>query len=282
MQCDAIQAVNNLHQLAGLYADSLATRLPHGPSIIAGVGLCSMVAYELATQLHHRGQQVQLLVVFESVPVTQAKLALPVIDETVTSELLHVWCSLYQLILESGSSQQQQVQQQQPPAWQDMLKHLYRLPSYEEQLDYVSTMQPTEMDLQIWDSRVHEKVSRVLHLIQLLHSYQPEDSLHCPVIVVHEGSQQTAPLKAAEVLAGIADDSWKHVAPALLPLVACSMTGDKAVASNAGMASAVEAAILGAINGPVSKAVAESQEEARPCGQLGVVIPLNSLCAESR
>ena len=281
MQGNAMQEVANLHQLAGLYADSLVTHLPHGPCIIAGVGLCSMAAFELAAQLHHRGQQVQLLMVFESVPVTQAKLALPVIDEAVTSELLHVWCSLYQLIVESASSQQQQVQQQQLPALQDMLNHLYTLP-YEQQLDSVSTMRPADMDVQTWDNTVHEILSRVLHLMQLLHSYQPRDSLHCPVLVVHEGRQQPAHPKVSDILAWVTDDSWKHVAPALLPLVACSITGDEAAASNAGMVSPLEAATLRAISGPASRAGAESRVTARPCDQLAAVVPLNSLCAESR
>ena len=302
-----MQEVTDLQQLAVLYADCLALHLLCGPCAIAGVGLSCMVAYEVTTLLCNRGQEVQLLTVFESPPIADARLALPALDETVTSELLHVWCGLYQLLAESASPSQQSVMHesvysqqhvlhesdlshlqhvqqgagQQLPALQDMLHHLYKLPSYEQQLEYVSTFRPAGMDPQLWDTRVHEMLSRVLHLMQLLHSYQPRDVARCPVLVVHRGMQKQAPVRVTDILAQIADDSWKHVAPALLPVMTYSMTAEATVAANsAHMVSTLQEAMVVAVQGRA--AAEELQQQAMDGSLLAAAIPLNKLCPETR
>ncbi len=254
----------DLHQLAGLYAGALEQHLFNAPCIIAGVGLYTMAALELSTQLHHMGRHV---------------------------DLLHVWCSLYQLILESVSSQplQQQQQQQRLPELADMLRHLYSLQSYEAQLDFVSTLCPAGMEAHVWDNRVHETLSQVLHLMQLLHSYQPRERLPCPAVLVHKQEVrhlQQDPMRVTELLGRVADDSWRQVAPALLPITACSMTASAGSGiSHDAIASAVGTAIRGAVR---SSAVSnfgsmDQQEVSSSTAQLdAAVIPLNKLCPDNR
>ena len=290
-----MQQVTDLHQLATLYADSLIQHLPAGPCIIAGVGLSSMVAFELTLQLHHRHQQVQLLTVFESVPVSVARLALPGLDEALTAELVHVWCALYHLLVEtasqqqhpvneSGSSQRLQLQQplQQLPDLCSVVTHLHSLQSYEQQLDYISGLCPAAIEPQLWDSRVHETLSRALHLMQLLHGYQPRDSLGCPVVVVvHELREQQASLRSLDSLALVAGDSWRHVAPALLPVMTCGMRAE----TDAGVSSAAPVSVLDAVIGTAvsgSLAAAAARESARRDDQSALAVPLNRLCADSR
>ena len=300
-----MQQVADLHQLATLYADSLNEHLPAGPFIIAGVGLCSMVAFELISQLQHRHKQPQLLTVFQSVPVSQARMALPVLDETLTSELVQVWCALYHLLMElqpvvgeSGSSQllgahasaSLQVPHQQLPELCSMVTHLHSLQSYEEQLEYISSFRPAGMEPQLWDCRVHETLSRVLHLMQLLHAYQPRESLGCPVIVVHElmitGHQgfsrshaNSSSSSSADSLAQVADDCWKQVAPALLPVMTCSMRAEAdAAVSSAALVSLLDSLIVTVVDG----SDVTPFEPARSGTQLAVAVPLNSLCVDSR
>lgn len=304
-----MQTVTDLHQLAAVYADSLIGQMPPGPCMIAGVGLCSMLAAELTLQLHHRHKQVQLLTVFESVPVSQAKLALPALDETLTSELVHVWCAMYQLIVEAAISQQHLVDEsgrsrqqldvhgsasseklqpphQQLPELRSMVTHLHRLQDYEEQLDYISSFRPAATEPQLWDCRVHETLSRVLHLTQLLHVYQPRESLRCPVIVVQNLSgQHSSPGRWSDSLAQVADDCWKHVAPALLPVVTCSVLKEAAAdaaASNRTSVSKLATLIAAAVGGSSAAVSAELQESARNGSQPVHAVPLNGLCVGHR
>ena len=294
VQVDAMQQALNLPQLAGLFAKALQP-LSSGPCIIAGVGLYTMVAFELSTQLQQLGRSVELLIAFESVPVSQARLALPALDETITGELMQVWCGLYQLIVEAKSSQQlvgqqpaqQQQQQQQLPELGAMMQHLYSLQSYEEQLEFVSTFCPTGTELQAWDSKVHDTLSRVLHLMQLLHSYQPSKTLLCPAMLVHGQDHQQlqqGPVRVTQLLSRVADDSWRQIAPALLPITACSMTAYAvsdsshacinmdAASSEAGRSSGVSGHSSVKLQGPINS---ETRLDA-------AVMPLNSLNAENR
>lgn len=292
-----MQQATDLHQLATLYADSLIQHLPAGPCIIAGIGLSSMVAFELSLQLHHRHKQVQLLTVFESVPVSVARLALPGLDEALTAELVHVWCALYHLVVEaasqqqhsvdeSGSSQSLQLQQplQQLPDLCSVVTHLHSLQSYEQQLDYISGMCPAAVEPQLWDSRVHETLSCALHLMQLLHGYQPRESLGCPVVVVHDLREQQAPVTSLDSLALVAEDSWRHVAPALLPVMTCDMRAE----ADAGISSAAPVSVLDSVFGTtvsVGQAAAAAREPLEPAGidnQSALAVPLNRLCAASR
>lgn len=295
-----MQEATDLHQLATMYADSLIQHMPAGPCILAGVGLSSMVAFELSLQLHHRHQQVQLLTVFESVPVFVARLALPGLNEALTAELVHVWCALYHLLVEaasqpvdqSGSSQQFggpdtascQLPYQQLPDLRSVVTHLHSLQSYEQQLDYISGMCPAAVEPQLWDSRVHEALSRALHLMQLLHGYQPRESLSCPVVVVHQLREQQAPVRSLNSLALVAEDSWRHVAPALLPVMTCSVRAE----ADAGISSAAPVGVLDAVIGTAvtgaktAAAARDPLESARRDDQSALAVPLNRLCADSR
>ena len=300
-----MQQVADIHQLATLYTDSLTEHWPAGPCTIAGVGLSSMVAFEVALQLHNRHKQVQLLTVFESVPVSVARLALPLLDEGLTSELVHVWCALYHLIVESASqqhavddsgssqqlgrhdstsSQKLQLPHQQLPELHSMVTHLYSLQSYEEQLDYISSFRPAAMEPQLWDNRVHETLTCALHLMQLLHGYQPRDSLGCPVLVVHELTGQQAPVRSLDSLAHIVEDSWKHIAPALLPVMVCNVRAEADTnVSSAALVSMLDSLILTA-NGrsDVPAAALQPLESTRISHRLAVALPLNSLCTDNR
>ena len=298
-----MQQATDIHQLATLYADSLIQHLPASPCIIAGVGLSSMVAFQLTLQLHHRHQQVQLLTVFESVPVSVARLALPGLDEALTAELVHVWCALYHLLVETASQQQHPVDEsgssqhfgggdtlssqlppQQLPDLCSVVTHLHSLQSYEQQLDYISGMCPAAVKPQLWDSRVHETLSYALHLMQLLHGYQPRESLSCPVVVVHELRELQAPMRSVDCLALVAEDSWRHVAPALLPVMTCGMRA----AADAGISSAAPVCVLDAVIGTAvsgdhaATAAREALESARRDDQSALAVPLNRLCADSR
>lgn len=300
-----MQQVADLHQLATLYVDSLIEQLPAGPCIIAGVGLSTMVAFEVTLQLHQRSKQVQLLTVFESVPVSVARLALPVLDETLTGDLVHVWCALYHVIVESASqqhpvndsgssqqlgrddstsSQQLQLPHQQLPELRSMVTHLHSLQSYEEQLDYISSFRPAAMEPQLWDSRVHETLTRALHLMQLLHGYQPRESLACPVLVVHELREQQAPIRTQDSLAQVVEDSWKHVASALLPVMTCSMRPEAdADVSSAALASVLDPLPVTANDGSdVTPAALDPLELTRISNRSAVALSLNSLCADNR
>ncbi len=286
-----MQQATELPQLAGLYGAALRQHLPsNSPCIIGGVGLGTMVAYELSNQLQQLGHQTQLLIAFESVSVSQARLALPALNETVTGELMQVWCALYQLIVESRYSQpQQQQQQQQPhvPELADMIRHLHSLQSYEDQLDFVSTFCPAEMTVQAWDKKVHETLSRVLHLLQLLHGYQPREMLRCPALLVHgqeHQQMQQGRVRVTDLLSRVADDSWSQIAPVLLPITACNISVTAGLSSGGSMlADAIGAALNeagkgGAMGGKLELHGACSSRAERS----GVVVPLNSLCAEHR
>lgn len=296
-----MQQAADVHQLATLYADSLIQHLPAGPCTIAGVGLSSMVAFEVTLQLYRRRKQVQLLTVFESVPVSLARLALPVLGGALTGELVHVWCALYHLILESASqqhpvddsgssqhlgghdsssSQRLQLPQQQLPELRSMMTHLHSLQSYEAQLDYISSFRPATMEPQLWDSKVHEILTRALHLMQLLHGYQPRESLRCPVLVVHELREQEAPLRIVDSLAQVVEDSWKNIASALLPVMTCSMRAEAdADVSSAALVSVLDSLIVAANGGSdVTAATLEPLEPTRIGNQSAVALPLNSLC----
>jgi len=288
-----VQQATDLPQLAGLYGAALRQHLPNNsPCIIGGVGLGTMVAYELSNQLQQLGHQTQLLIAFESVPISQARLALPALDETVTGELMQVWCALYQLIVESRCSQpQQQQQQQQPhvPELADMIRHLHSLQSYEDQLDFVSTFCPADMTAQAWDKKVHETLSRVLHLLQLLHGYQPREMLRCPALLVHGQEHQhmqtqQGHVRVTDLLSRVADDSWSQIAVALLPITACSVSFTPGLGSGSSvLADAICAALNEAGKGG---AVGGKSELHEPCNIMaetnGAVVPLNGLCAENR
>ena len=283
-----MQQATDLPQLAGLYGAALRQHLPNSPCIIGGVGLGTMVAYELSNQLQQLGHQTKLLIAFESFPISQARLALPALDETVTGELMQVWCALYQLIVESRHSQpQQQQQQQQPhvPELADMIRHLHSLQSYEDQLDLVSTFCPAEMAAQAWDKKVHETLSRVLHLLQLLHGYQPREMLRCPALLVHgqeHQQMQQGLVRVTDLLSRVADDSWSQIAPVLLPITACNLSFTPGLSSGS---SVLADAIDAALNGKGS-AMGGKSELHGACSSTaetsGVVVPLNSLCAENR
>ena len=293
LQEDVMQQPTDLPQLAGLYGAALRQHLPNNsPCIIGGVGLGTMVAYELSNQLQQLGHQTQLLIAFESFPISQARLALPAFDITVTGELMQVWCALYQLMVESRYSQlQQQQQQQQPhvPELVAMIRHLYSLQSYEDQLDFVSTFCPADMTAQAWDKKVHETLSRVLHLLQLLHGYQPREMLCCPALLVHgqehqQMQMQQGHVRVTDLLSRVADYSWSQIAAALLPITACNVAFTAGLSSGGSvLADAIGAALneagkVGATSGkPESHSACSSTAETS-----GVVVPLNSLCAENR
>ena len=283
-----MQQATDLPQLAGLYGAALRQHLPNSPCIIGGVGLGTMVAYELSNQLQQLGHQTKLLIAFESFPISQARLALPAFDETVTGELMQVWCALYKLIVESRYSQQQQQQQQpQVPELADMIRHLYSLQSYEDQLEFVSTFCPADMAAQAWDKKVHETLSRVLHLLHLLHGYQPREMLRCPALLLHgqeHQQMQQGHVRVIDLLSRVADDSWKQIAPALLPITVCNMSFTAGLSSGSSvLADAIDAALNEAGEG---SAMGGELEWHGPCSSTaetsGVVIPLNSLCAENR
>lgn len=273
----------DLPRLAGMYAAALIQHLPNGPCIIAGVGLNTMVAYELSIQLQLLDCTVELLIAFESIPITQARLALPAIDDTVTGELMQVWCGLYQLIVETSSSQSMHM-----PGLTQTLRHLYGLQSYEEQLEFVSTFCPADMEAHVWDSRVHETLSGVLHLMQLLHGYQPADMLHCPVLLMHSQERQQiqqGSVMTLELLGCIADDSWKQTAAALLPVTACSLPSTIAGQLSAAVAESVNAVIFEAVSsdGVGEHGSGNEQQGFSSDAQLGAtLVPLNDLCHEHR
>ena len=163
-----LQQATDLHQLAGMYAEGLLQHraLGNSPCCIGGVGLCTMLAFELCTQLQHQNHQVELLAAFESMPISQARPVLPDLGETITRELVQVWCGLYQLLVETQSDEQhsqQQLQQQQHQLHQQQLqpmqqqkqqqqtqlpnlatvvKQLHRLQTHEAQLDNISSFKP--------------------------------------------------------------------------------------------------------------------------------------------
>ena len=288
-----MQQATDLPQLAGLYGAALRQHLPNNsPCIIGGVGLGTMVAYELSNQLQQLGHQTQLLIAFESVPVSQARLALPALDETVTGELMQVWCALYQLIVESSCSQpHQQQQQQQPrvPKLADMIRHLYSLQSYEDQLDFVSTFCPADMTAQAWDKKVHETLSRVLHLLQLLHGYQPREMLRCPALLVHgqehqQMQMQQGRVRVTDLLSRVADDSWSQIAAALLPITTCNVSFTAGLGSGSSvLADAIDVALNEAGKGSAMGGKLELHGACSNMAEIsGVVIPLNSFCAENR
>ena len=299
-----MQQVADLQQLATLYVDSLIEHLPAGPCTIAGVGLSSMVAFEVTLQLHQKRKQVQLLTVFESVPVSVARLALPNLDETLTGELVHVWCALYHVIVKSASQQhsvddsrssqqlgrhdstssQLQLPHQQLPELRSMMTRLHSLQNYEEQLDHISTFRPAAVEPQLWDSRVHETLAHALHLMQLLHGYQPRESLGCPVLVVHELRQQQAPVRSVDSLAQVVEDSWKHIASALLPVMTCSMRPEAdADVSSAALDSVLASLAVTANDGSdVTPAALDPLEPRRISSRSAVALPLNNLCADNR
>ncbi len=191
---------------------------------------------------------------------------------------MQVWCALYKLIVESRYSQQQQQQQQQQqpqvPELADMIRHLYSLQSYEDQLDFVSTFCPADMAAQAWDKKVHETLSRVLHLLHLLHGYQPREMLRCPALLLHgqeHQQMQQGHVRVTDLLSRVADDSWKQIAPALLPITVCNMSFTAGLSSGSSvLPDAIDAALNEAGKGSAMAATS------------GVVIPLNSLCAENR
>ena len=286
-----MQQATDLPQLAGLYGTALRQHLPsNSPYIIGGVGLGTMVAYELSNQLQQLGHQIQLLIAFESVPISQARLALPALDETVTGELMQVWCALYQLIVESSCSQpHQQQQQQQPrvPKLADMIRHLYSLQSYEDQLDFVSTFCPADMTAQAWDKKVHETLSRVLHLLQLLHGFQPREMLRCPALLVHgqeHQQMQQGHVRITDLLSRVADDSWSQIAAALLPITACNMSFTAGLSSGGSvLADVIGAALDEAGKGSVMGGKSELHGACSSKAETShVVVPLNSFCAENR
>ena len=302
-----MQQVADLHQLATLYVNSLVEHLPASPCTIAGVGLSSMVAFEVTLQLHQRQKQVQLLTVFESVPVSVARLSLPLLDEALTGELVHVWCALHHLVVESAaqqlplddprshqqlaqgpqdlaSGQRLQLPHQQLPELRSMVTHLHSLQSYEEQLDYISSFRPAAMEPQLWDSRVHETLTRALHLMQLLHGYQPRESLGCPVLVLREPREQHAPVRSLDSLAQVAEDSWKHTAAALLPVMTCSMRAEAdAPISSAALVSVLDSLVVTANGGcDVAASALAPLEPTRLGDRSSVALPLNSLCTDNR
>ena len=286
-----MQQPTDLPQLAGLYGAALRQHLANNsPCILGGVGLGTVVAFELSNQLQQLGHQTQLLIAFESIPVSQARLALPALDEAVTSGLMQVWCALYQLIVESRYSQQQQQQQQQQshvPKLADMIRHVHSLQSYEDQLDFVSTFCPADMTAQAWDKKVHETLSRVLHLLQLLHGYQPREMLRCPAMLVHgqeHQQMQQGHVRLTHLLSRVADDSWSQIAPVLLPITACNMSFAAGFgSSDSVLADAIGAALNEAGKGSV---VGGKLGLHGPCSSMadtsGFVIPLNGLYAENR
>lgn len=325
MQGKVLQQATDLHQLAGMYAKAVQQHTQGSTSscAIGAVGLCTMLAFELCNQLSQQGRQVELLAVFESAPVSRARQVLPPLDDRVTGELVQVWCVLYQLMVEARSQEQQpqraaqqaqhpvlnhgqhaqhaqqaqQAQQQhQLPDLETMVQHLYGLQSYEAQLDYIGSFKPGAEEQEAWDRSVHSALSGVLHLMQLLHSYQPDSMLQCPAVLLHHAQDlqqaqhaqqeqhaqhaqhaqqaQQEPPRVVQLLGRIADDCWRQVAPALLPLAAHEV-GSRAAATIPVDAVLLEAAQAGMLSDHTSASDTDAQHPPR-------VVPLNSSCPNWR
>ena len=232
MQASLSKRAATLSQLASEYVPTVHNAAAQGPCIIAGVGTCAMLAHELAGQLQRHGDQVKLLLVAESVPVSLAKHALGTAQ--VSDELLQVWCALYQLIVSAPRPQPFS----QPPMG-EVIRKLHSLPSYEQQLDYVSTFCPADRTVLAWDTDVDLILSRVLHMRQLLLACQPSSTAkqpHTVVLQLWDGSQHAEAMQASD-MQSIADDSWESIASGLLPGTACSIAAES---SRAGAAASLE------------------------------------------
>ena len=130
---------------------------------------------------------------------------------------------------------------------------------------------------------MHETLSRVLHLMQLLNGYQPRDMLACPTVLAHSQDcqpMQQGPMWVVQLLDRVADDSWRQVAPALLPMTACSLAaGDGSLSSHGGLAETVESLVGKAANSRVMGDDGRAWEQAQ---LTAVLIPLNNLCVNTR
>ena len=190
--------------------------------LLAGIGVCTMLAHELSNQLQHLGCQVRLLIAAESVPVSLAKRAVGAVSsgsDGVSGEMLQIWSALYQLIAAAPRPQPFS----QPPLG-EVIRKLHSLPSYEQQLDYVSTFCPADKTALQWDTEVDAVLARVLHMRQLLLAYQPPGSgeRHTVVMYFGDGENEVGEMQMADVQR-IADDSWEAVALALRPATVCSI-----------------------------------------------------------
>ena len=128
--------------------------------------------------------------------------------------------------------------------------------------------------------------------MQLLHSYQPSSMLRCPAVLFHSLNGQQAqqaqqaqhgPMGIMHLLGRVADDCWRQVAPALLPIAAHSlealtMSGGGDISAPA--VSPVEAVLLEATQAGVlsdHSSAANSNAE-----RSAAAVPLNSACPELR
>ena len=205
--------------------------------LLAGIGMCTMLAHELSNQLQHHGCQVRLLIAAESVPVGLAKQAVGAANtgsDGFSGEMLQIWCALYQLI----AAAPRPPPFSQPPLG-EVVRKLHSLPSYEQQLDYVSTFCPADKTALQWDTEVDAVLARVLHMRQLLLAHQPQGSGERHTVVIHfgDGENKVGEMQMADVQ-HIADDSWEAVALALRPATVCSIA---AGSSGARAAEKVEA-----------------------------------------
>lgn len=228
MQARLSERAAELSQLTGEYLPAVLSAAAEGPCIIAGVGMCAMLAHDLATQLQCQGCEVKLLLVAASVPVSLAERALGATQ--VPHELLQVWCALFQLIISAPRSQPFS----QPPL-AEVIRKLRSLQSYEQQLDYVSTFCPADRTALAWDTEVDLVLSRVLHMRQLLLAHQPRGTAkqpHTVVLQLGDGSKHAEAMQPADVQS-IADDSWESMAPGLLPATACSIAAGSSRAAAA-------------------------------------------------
>lgn len=222
LQAKLFQSSADLSQLANLYLPAVLAHTQEGPLLLCGVGICTMLAYELSSQLQQHRRQARLLLAAASLPVSLARQAIAGLhtdSPSVSGEMLQIWCALYQQIAAASRPQPSS----QPPLV-EVIPNLHSLPSYEQQLDYVGTFCPADKTALQWDTEVDAVLARVLHMRQLLLAYQPQVNVgHQTVLLGFEaginegGAWQTAPLQH------ITDDSWEAVASVLFPARACSI-----------------------------------------------------------
>lgn len=222
VQAKVVQSSADLTQLANIYIPAVLKHTPGGgPLLLAGVGMCTMLARELSLLLPQHRCQVKLLIAAESIPVSLAKQAVDNVHSSasVSGEMLQTWCAMHQLI--AATARPPPFSQ---PSITEVIRKLRSLHSYEQQLDYISTFCPAGKTALQWDTEVDAVLARVLHMRQLLLAYQPNGNTGHSTLVLRCESKAEARgrLDTADVQQ-VADDSWETIAHALLPASACSI-----------------------------------------------------------
>jgi len=145
---DCLHGVRSIEELVSVYVEALMTIQPEPPYVLSGFGVGCQLAYEAAVQM---GPQLVSAVIF--------------LDGQVTKEKGYhhdaIWYGLYTLVSDRITVTK-------------FVKEMQRRRRFEDQLQYMLTFCPEEIDVKRWDQTVNEQLCKTHFCAMASEIYEPE------------------------------------------------------------------------------------------------------------